>query len=236
MFHAAFLRSTEGAVDDLQSLSARPTDAVSTAAPSGLHPLTLGNKRDSYLYVPEQYDPARPAPLALMLHGAGGHAHHGLALLKHLADDKGLILVAPASTGQTWDVIIHRSYGTDTVLVDETLQHVFANYAVDEQHVAIGGFSDGASYALSLGLANGELFGHVIAFSPGFIAPVTPRGQPRIFISHGIHDDVLPIGVCSRSIVPRLQQAEYDVRYHEFEGAHAIPPEIAQQVVDWFLQ
>jgi phospholipase/carboxylesterase len=28
-----------------------------------------------------------------------------------------------------------------------------------------------ASYALSLGIANGNLFSHVLAFSPGFLAP-----------------------------------------------------------------
>lgn len=216
-------------------LRARPVQ-VAHAAPTGLHPLTLGSKRDSYFYVPAQYDPARPAPLVLLFHGAGGHAHHGLALLQHLADDSGMILVAPASTGQTWDVILHRSYGSDTALADQALQHVFGHYAVDTSHLAIGGFSDGASYALSLGLANGDLFTHVIAFSPGFIAPVSPRGQARIFISHGRHDDVLPIDVCSRSIVSRLQRAEYDVTYEEFDGGHTIPAEIAQKASEWFLQ
>jgi len=216
-------------------LRARPVP-VTQAAPAGLQPLKLGSKRDSYLYVPLQYDPARPAPLVLLLHGAGGHAHHGLALLQHLADDKHMLLVAPASAGQTWDVILHRSYGTDTALLDQALEQVFRHYAVDASHIAIGGFSDGASYALSLGLANGELFRHVIAFSPGFIAPVTPRGQPRIFISHGRHDNVLPIDPCSRRIVPQLQQAGYELAYHEFNGAHEIPGEIAQKAVDWFLR
>ncbi len=31
------------------------------------------------------------------------------------------------------------------------------------------GFSDGASYALSLGVPNGDLFTHIVAFSPGFM-------------------------------------------------------------------
>lgn len=38
------------------------------------------------------------------------------------------------------------------------------------------GFSDGASYALSLGLPNGNLFSHIVAFSPGFMrAPTLVR-------------------------------------------------------------
>ena len=47
------------------------------------------------------------------------------------------------------------------------------------------------SYALSLGLANGDLFTHVIAFSPGFITPAPPSGRPPIFVSHGTADQVL---------------------------------------------
>jgi phospholipase/carboxylesterase len=216
-------------------LRARPAH-VSGVAPTGRHALNAGGSRDSFLYVPPQYIPTQPLPLVLLLHGAGGHAHHGLELLLHLADDNGMILVAPASTGHTWDVIVNSAYGSDVALIDQALDRVFNRYAVDTSHLAIGGFSDGASYALSLGLANGDLFTHVIAFSPGFVAPVSPRGQPKIFVSHGAKDSVLPIDGCSRKIVPRLQRGEYEVVYREFDGPHSIPPDIAQSAVEWFLK
>ena len=45
-----------------------------------------------------------------------------------------------------------------------------------------------ASYALSLGIANGNLFSHVLAFSLGFLAPASQTGSPRIFVSHGTQD------------------------------------------------
>jgi poly(3-hydroxybutyrate) depolymerase len=47
---------------------------------------------------------------------------------------------------------------------------------VDPQRICVSGFSDGASYALSLGLANGDLFTHVAAFSPGFMRPPCTQG------------------------------------------------------------
>jgi hypothetical protein len=56
---------------------------------------------------------------------------------------------------------------------------------VDPTRLAVGGFSDGTSYALSLGLTNGDLFSHVLAFSPGFAVPARRRGRPRLFLSHG---------------------------------------------------
>src|SRR4051794_4330148 len=120
-------------------LNARPS-RVAHAAPTGQHKLDLGSRRDSYFYVAPQYLPAHPAPLALLLHGAGGHAHHGLGLLQHLADDNGMILVAPASVAQTWDVIARRAYGPDVALLDQALAYVFGQYAVDPSRLAIGGF------------------------------------------------------------------------------------------------
>lgn len=215
-------------------LRARPAQ-VKGAAPVGPQPLMLGAARDSYLYVPTAYRAERPAPLALLLHGAGGHARQGLELLQSLADAAGLILLAPASREHTWDLLVGRQYGPDATLIDRALEQTFSRYAVDPTRLAIGGFSDGASYALSLGITNGDLFTHVIAFSPGFMAPAGQTGSPRVFVSHGMRDEVLPIDRCSRRIVPELERGGYDVLYREFDGGHTIPPEIALEAVDWFI-
>jgi predicted esterase len=173
-------------------------------------------------------------PLALMLHGAGGVAQHGLAQLRDFADNAGLILLAPESRRETWDVIFGE-YGPDIAFIDQALAQTFERYAIDPARLAIGGFSDGASYALSVGITNGDLFTHVIAFSPGFVAPADQQGMPRLFISHGSHDTVLPIEMCSRRIVPQVERAGYPVQYHEFDGPHTVPLEIAQAAVTWFL-
>jgi phospholipase/carboxylesterase len=213
-------------------LRARPT-AVNRAASVGRQALQLGGARDGLLYAPPGYRPDRPAPLALLLHGAGGHASHGLALLQPYAEASGLLLLAPESRRQTWDVILD-VYGPDVAFIDRALAQTFQRYAVDPARVAVGGFSDGASYALSLGLTNGDLFTHVIAFSPGFMAPTRRQGAPRLFISHGTGDQVLPIEPCSRRMVPPLRRAGYAVRYREFDGPHTVPPAIAREAVEWF--
>ena len=213
-------------------LLARPTQPTE-AAPRGLQPLGLDAKRDGLLYVPPTYQVKQPAPLVVMLHGAGGDARGGLKLLKPLADAAGLILLAPASRRQTWDVIFG-GYGPDIAFIDSALTQTFSRYAIDPAHIAVGGFSDGASYALSVGITNGDLFTHVIAFSPGFMAPAGQQGKPRLFISHGTRDEVLPIDRCSRKLVPQLKRAGYDVLYREFDGPHTIPPEIASNALTWF--
>lgn len=184
--------------------------------------------------VPAGSRPDHPAPFVLSLHGAGGNAEGGLYPLREPADEAGLILLAPASTGPTWDVV-RGGFGPDVELIDQALAAAFARCAVDPARLAIGGFSDGASYALSLGLTNGDLFRQVLAFSPGFLAPAGQQGEPRIFVSHGVRDEVLPIEVCSRRLVPLLERAGYDVTYREFDGPHTVPPAIARQALGWFL-
>lgn len=215
-------------------LSARPRRAQ-TPGPSGLQQLKLEGGRDGFVYVPAGVSAERPAPLVLLLHGAGGGARHTVALLQTLADKSGLILLVPDSRGRTWDVI-EGGYGPDVSYIDRALEQTFGRYDVDPTRIAIGGFSDGASYALSLGATNGDLFTHVIAFSPGFMSPAAQQGSPALYVSHGTQDRVLPIDVCSRRIVPRAERAGYSVRYREFEGAHTVPPEVAAEAVGWFLE
>jgi phospholipase/carboxylesterase len=207
--------------------------APTMRATPGLHSLGVAPQRDALLYVPSGYRADRPAPLAVMLHGAGGTAEHGMSLLCGLADDVGLVLLAPASRHDTWDVLLG-GYGPDVDLIDAALDAASERCAIDAERVAIGGFSDGASYALSLGLTNGDLFTHVIAFSPGFMAPATQVGAPHCFLSHGTRDTVLPIDRCSRRIVPTLQHAGYEVLYREFDGPHTMPPAIAREALSWF--
>lgn len=223
---------TEGSHEEGR-LRARPGQPGGEAA-SGLRRLGDGGARGGYLYVPAGYRKERPGPLVVLLHGAGEDARDGLAQLREHADAAGSILLAPTSRGPTWDVVVGRGrYGPDVAALDLALRQTFSSFAVDPARVAVGGYSDGASYALSLGLTNGDLFTHVLAFSPGFMAPGRRTGRPRVFVSHGKNDGWLPIDRCSRRIVPELQSMGYEVRYREFEGGHVVPPGIGREAVDW---
>ncbi|MBV8612996.1 MAG: hypothetical protein JOY66_04405 [Acetobacteraceae bacterium] len=160
--------------------------------------------------VPPGYRPDVPAPLLVLLHGAGADAACLLPLYLRQADRDGVLILAPDSRGATWD-IIQGGHGPDIAFLDAALDRVFAAWAIRPDRVAIGGFSDGASYALSLGLANGDLFADILAFSPGFALPAAYEGTPRIFISHGTADAVLPTDRCGRALRSRLTRAGYEV-------------------------
>jgi len=156
-----------------------------------------------------------------------------LDLLLPLADEHRLLLVAPQSQLATWDVIAD-GYGADVRRLDDLLVEVSAAYPVTAW--TIGGFSDGASYAVSLGIGNGDVFDSVIAFSPGFAAPLEVNRCPRFFVSHGARDQVLPIDRCSRRLVPQLRRAGYDVTYEEFDAGHTVPASIAAQAATWLRE
>jgi phospholipase/carboxylesterase len=226
-------RPPPGDRDDAEAaLDARPGAPTEPLVGPGTHALGLAEERDALLHVPPALPAGRAAPLVITLHGAGGGAEGGLALLRSEADERGLLLLAPASRRTTWDAI-RGGYGPDVRMIDRALQKVFRVVAVDGERIAVAGFSDGASYALGLGLANGTLCSRVVAFSPGFVPEARRDGTPRIFVSHGTTDAVLPIERTSRRIVPALRSRGLDVTYREFPGPHTVPPEIAREAMDW---
>lgn len=163
-----------------------------------------------------------------MLHGATQSAADMFGYLGSTPDETGVAVLAPNSRETTWDAI-YGGFGSDVEFLNRALERVFETTAIDPRRIAIGGFSDGASYAISLGLINGDLFNNIIAFSPGFVVDGSPHGKPRIFISHGTNDHILPINRCGRPIATSLKSRGYDVTFHEFDGDHEITADIARE-------
>jgi phospholipase/carboxylesterase len=222
------------AQSSMTRLTARPGNSSASTSP-GLRRLMLREDRDALLYIPESAAKFDAAPLVVSLHGATRNADRGIDLLRSLSDEHGFVLLAPASTGTTWDVIEDSAWGPDVAFINQSLARTFELRKIDPARIAMAGFSDGASYSLSIGLCNGDLFNAVFGFSPGFITPGTRIGKPPVFISHGTIDNVLPIDACSRRIVPQLQKDGYRVTYREFEGKHTLPPDVAAAAMRWFI-
>lgn len=231
------------ATPETQIFSTQPQDSRLTArpgrptipAPIGAVRLETERGRGGIFYVPKRYDPTIPAPLIVALHGGGGRAGSWERLYEP-CEERGIVLLAPDSRGRTWDGI-QGVFGPDVVFLDSALRYVFSRCAIDPEKIALAGFSDGASYALSLGPSNGDLFTRLIGFSPGFSYPEEPIiGRPRVFISHGSQDRVLPVALSRDGIAPMFDMDGYDIRYEEFTGGHEMPPEVVATALDWFLE
>jgi poly(3-hydroxybutyrate) depolymerase len=224
--------SSGGGSARLQARPATPTVAITP----GTWPIT-STPRDGSLVVPSTYSASRPMPMVLALHGAGGTASGPIALLGELAESVGFCLLAVTSRGPTWDGITGQ-FGRDIAYLDTALKWAFARCAVDPARMCVEGFSDGASYALSLAQANGDLFPRAVAFSPGFIPAFSSGlvGKAEFFVSHGRQDPILNIDQASRRIVPSLRSDGYQVLYSEFDGGHTVPAETALAAAQWMVR
>lgn len=207
-------------------LTARPRNGVKTTATGEIN-LGLDRKRDAILHVPKTAGQSA-VPLFVMLHGATQSAEDMFWYLGDAPEEAGVAVLAPNSRDTTWDAI-GGGFGPDVEFLNRALERVFETVAVDPARVTIGGFSDGASYGISLGLINGDLFRSVVAFSPGFVVDGTPHSKPRIFISHGTKDHILPIDRCGRRIASGLKARGYDVTFREFDGDHEIPADVVRE-------
>ena len=193
--------------------------------------LGLDRDRDAILQLPKS--PANaPLPLLMFLHGATQSAEDMFWYLDSAPDETGVAILAPNARETTWDAI-GNGFGPDIQFLNNALQRVFNMVAIDPARVAIGGFSDGATYALSLGLINGDLFKRVAAFSPGFVIDGALQGKPSLYISHGTHDQILPIDRCGRRIAADLKSRGYEVTFREFEGRHELPKDVMLEGLRW---
>ena len=185
--------------------------------------------------VPSRYDPATRWPLAIFYRGAITPAEVYVEAFSPFANEFGLVILAPEATDGTWDLTLG-GFGPDVVTTDQALAETFRRVHVDPARISICGFSDGGSYALSLGLTNGDFLTRIAAYAPGFLKPAARQGRPAFFITHGTKDTVLPIDLTSRPIVSQLRGFGYQVDYREFDGPHAVSLPLARGSIRWMAR
>jgi phospholipase/carboxylesterase len=191
--------------------------------------------------------PTGPRPLLVILHGYPQDPRRFIKAFEPWADRCGALLLAPAAKNDTWDIIAawldlrdRRTgpartpvlFGPDVRRIDSDLARLFAAAPVDPRQITLLGFSDGASYALSLGLANPQLFRWIVALSPGFaVFPERGTLAQKIFIAHGTRDSRLEFERTRDGIVKPLREAGMDVTFRPFDGDHVFVPVLAREAL-----
>jgi phospholipase/carboxylesterase len=211
-----------------ERLVSRPTQPR-VSGPVGRAVVEIGGSR-VVMYVPAAVNAARPTALLVVLHGAFRDVDPFVDGHIPGADRHGVIIAAPYATLGTWDAI-DGVFGEDIDLLDAMLAWIFERWTIDPARTVLSGFSDGATYSLGVGRANGDVFSRVVAYAPGFLLDITEVGRPQILITHGTRDGVIPYENTSRFIVPWLRQLGYPVDYREWDGPHAVPLAVVNEVL-----
>jgi predicted esterase len=142
-----------------------------------------------------------------------------------LADEFGFLVLAPDSREWTWDAILGQ-YGPDVEFIGQAIRQTTSRYRVDRARLWLGGFSDGASYSLSLGISYGDVFKKIYAGAPGVMQPIEANGKPPIFISHGRQDQTMPIETRAEvRATPQGQRLRGEV-IRSTRAGNSVPPEI----------
>ena len=187
----------------------------------------------AYFYAPA--DISGTAPLLVLLHGAGGDARSFINQFERDADERGFILLSVQSSGRTWAQRKPKDGEADVANIKAAVAILSSTKSVDDHRVTVIGFSDGASYALSVGMAYPGMFRSIVAFSPGYaFAPSNLDTKQRIFISHSRRDPILPADN-TRRMVEGLERAGFAPEVHWFNGGHEIDPQLKKAAFDFAL-
>jgi len=203
--------------------------------------VTISNgQTQGYLLLPDVVDPDRSYPLLTVLHGAGRQDEMLVRAYRDEPERRQAVFFIPRSTSATWDLIIGEDR-PDLDFLEHAYAEIYRRVPVDHARQALIGYSDGASYALAIGLSNPRIFSAIMGWAAGFVvfdpaglAPDDPK--PRILLEHGSHDPIFPfeqIAVRNCAILRRLGN-EVELRVDE-GGVHWPSRDFQPAALDWFF-
>jgi len=119
--------------------------------------ISSGEKREYLLYVPRSYDPTKPAPLVISMHGAAGWPTQQMELTEwnRLAESQRFLVVYPSGTEgagpRVWRV--GPDFAKDVRFISEMIDKLEAAYNIDRTRIYANGFSNGGGMTFVLSCA-----------------------------------------------------------------------------------
>ena len=174
-------------------------------------------------------------PLIIALHGGTGHGRDTLWHWLTSARSNDMSVMAPTSIDDTWSLF---QVELDLHAILENLTEL-TNTIPEPSAILLAGMSDGATYALQLGLKRPDLFPNVAAFSgmldPSLLAePPSPSNNQHIYWLHGHRDTMFPFELANESVAA-LKTKGLDVVLDEQAGlGHSFASSRVPATLDWF--
>jgi len=221
---------------DLAPKEPEPRDEPS---PTGVVAVERGSARATLL-VPEALDPTRRYPLVTVLHGAGRQDELLARAFQGEPDRRQALFLVPRSARPTWDLVAGGGR-PDLDFLAWAYDLIYRRYPIDFGRQALLGYSDGASYALSVGLSNPRIFRAVMGWAAGFaaiddanLAPDDPK--PPILLEYGTHDELFPFERIALPMRAELERLGYRVEFRVDEGGRHWPSgTFHHEALDWFF-
>jgi polyhydroxybutyrate depolymerase len=172
---------------------------------------TLERARSWVVYAPSGYDPARPTPVVVLLHGrpSNGAGMAYLSGMNGVAENHNFIVVYPDGIDNEWnaqfdisasDVSLTGRRSTlpqdDVGFLKTLMSDLALDFNIDRSRLYLGGFSNGSFMTYRMACSAGDTFAGFAAISAGLyveLARYCRRSEPTpILIMNGTADGSVP--------------------------------------------
>ncbi len=222
------------------SIEHKAVEERGEASPTGYVELEHGAAR-GVLLTPEAIDPRRQYPLFTLFHGAGRMEDFFIRSCEDQPDRRDALFFIPISVGPTWDLITGDEAQPDVDFLRYAWDLIYRRYPIERERQALIGFSDGASYALSIGLSNPGFFDALLCWAAGFVV-VDRNGfdaeapMPPVYIEYGTHDQLFDFERIALPMKDDLERAGCAVTFSVDEGGRHMPSgSFLDEALDWYF-
>lgn len=179
-----------------------------------------GRERDYRLHVPSSYQPGKPTPLVVCLHGGGGNSGQISAMgMTPVADEHGFIVAYPNAINKHWNdgresemFLEHDRTIDDVAFIMSIVQRIQSEFNIDTNRVFATGVSNGGFMSQRLAMEHSDVFSAIGIVVASMGRPLKDKFAPKhpvsVLYMNGTADPLVPYegGELTVNLFPALNR------------------------------